>query len=60
MMSSNDKTVQLPENFSELYGKDLDLHRLAVQLRMLPVLVRTANVEHKLGVRKVTSVGTIV
>ena len=60
MTSSNDKTVQLPENFSELYGKDLDLDRLAVQLRMLPDLLRTGNVEHKLGVRKVTSVGNIV
>ena len=27
---------------------------------MLPDLLRTGNVEHKLGVRKVTSVGTIV
>ena len=52
MTSSNDNTVQLPEHFSELYGKDLDLDRLAVQLRMLPDLLRTANVEHKLGVKK--------
>ena len=27
MTSSNDKTVLLPENFSELYGKDRDLDR---------------------------------
>ena len=60
MTSSNENTVQLPENFSELYGKDLDLDRLAVQLRMLADLLRTANVEQKLGVKKVTSVGTIV
>ena len=38
--------------------KDLDLDRLAVQLHMLPDLLGTANVEHKLGIRKVTSVGT--
>ena len=57
MTSSNDNTVQLPENFSELYEKDLDLHTLAVQL---PHLLRTAYVEHKIVVRKVTSVGTIV
>ena len=30
MSSSNNITVQLPENFSELDGKDLDLNRLAV------------------------------
>ena len=45
MMSSNDSTVHLPDNFSELYGKDLDLNRLAVQLRVLTDLLRTANVE---------------
>ena len=60
MTSSNDNTVQLPENFSLLYEKGLDLDRSAVQLRMLPDLLRTANVEHKLSVRKVTCVGTIV
>ena len=60
LSSSNDVTVQLPEKFSSFYGKDLDLDRLSIQLRMLPDLLKTAKSEHQLGVKKITSVSTIV
>ena len=43
-----------------MYAKDLNLDRLRIQLCMLPDLLRTANEEHELGVKKVTSIGTIV
>ena len=54
------KAIERPENILSLYRRDLDLDRLSVQLRMLPDLLKTANSEHQLGVKKITSVGTIV
>ena len=58
--SCNGITVQPSERFAEMHGKDLDLERLRTQLCMLLDLLRTANEEYELGVKKVTSIGTIV
>ena len=58
--SCNGITVQPSESFAAMYAKDLNLDRLRIQLCMLPDLLRTANEEHELGVKKVTSIGTIV
>ena len=58
--SCNGITVQPSESFAAMYAKDLNLDRLRIQLCMLPDLLRTANEEHELGVKKVTSIGSIV
>ena len=58
--SCNDITVQPSESLAAMYAKDLNFDRLKIQLFMLPDLLRTANEKHQFGVRKVTSIGTIV
>ena len=44
------------ENFKVICDGDVDVdvNNLAIQLSMLPVGIKTANQEHKLGVKKAT------
>ena len=45
--------------FKSKYAADLDIDWLVVQLPMLPDVVRTANTDQKLEIRKVPSVNTM-
>lgn len=55
----NGTKVELPCTFKNMYASDLKMDSLVAQLSMLPDLLRTANSEHKMGIKKVTSVNTI-
>ena len=57
--SCNGVAIQPSENFKSLYASDLKFDRLVVQLSMLPDLVRTTNEKYQLGIKKVTSIGTL-
>lgn len=57
--SCNGTKVELPCTFKNMYASDLKMDSLVAQLSMLPDLLRTANSEHKMGIKKVTSVNTI-
>ena len=46
-------------NFKEMYGSDLNMDTLTVQLSMLPDVVATANDEHQMGIKRVTTVRTV-
>lgn len=57
--SCNGKNVQFSETFVNTYATDLKFDRLAVQLSMLPDLLKTANELHQMGIKRVTSINTI-
>ncbi len=57
--SCNGATLEPSSSFKDMYGADVNTDRLAVQLAMLPDVVRTANTDYQLGIRKVTSVNTV-
>ena len=57
--SSNGTPVQLSEGFQARYASDLKFDRLSVQLSMLPDLLQTANEQHQLGIKKVTTISTV-
>ena len=42
-----------------MYKDDLDFNNLEFQLNMLPDLIKTANKEHQMGIKKVTSINTV-
>lgn len=58
--SCNGDTVTLSDGFKNLYSKDLKLQNLSTQLSLLPDIVSTVNTEHQMGVKKVTTVNTVV
>ena len=43
-----------------MYGKDLQMDRLSSQLTMLSDLVRTVSDQQQYGIKKVTSIGTLI
>jgi len=57
--SCNGATLELPSTFQNMYAAEVKMDSLRVQLLMLPDVVRTANKEYQLGIRKVTSVNTV-
>ena len=57
--SCNGINVQFSEIFLNTYATDLKFDRLAVQLPMLPDLLKTANELHQMGIKRVTSISTI-
>lgn len=42
----------MSENFKVICDGDVNVNNLAIQLSMLPDVIKTANQEHKLGVKK--------
>ena len=57
--SSNGAMIEPSATFKDMYAADLNIDNLLVQLSMLPDVVRTANKDHQLGIRKVTSINTV-
>ncbi len=57
--SCNGITVTPSSNFKELYASDMKMDNLMIQLSMLPDVVTTANKEHHLGIKRVTTVNTV-
>ena len=57
--SCNGATLELSSIFKSVYAADVKVDNLLVQLSMLPDVVRTANEQYHLGIRKVTSVNTV-
>ena len=57
--NGTDSEVKLPSTIDSMYATDLKLDSLKIQLRMLPDLVRTANKDHEMQIRKVTSINTV-
>ena len=57
--SCNGTRVTPSSNFKEMYKNDLNMDTLNVQLSMLPDVVTTANEEHHVGIKRVTSVRTV-
>ena len=57
--SCNGIRVTASSNFKEMYGSDLNVNTLTVQLSMLPDVVATANDEHQMGIKRVTTVSTV-
>lgn len=45
--------------FCTMYKDGLQIDRLTTQLSMLPDLLKTVNDQQQLGIRKVTSIGTV-
>lgn len=58
--SCNGEHVVPTEEFSSMYGKDLQMGRLSSQLMMLPDLVRTVSDQQQYGIKSVTSIGTLL
>ena len=46
-------------SFKEMYGNDLKMDTLMIQLSVLPDVVTTANEEHHMGIKQVTAVRTV-
>lgn len=57
--SGNGKIVSPSAQVVELYQDDIALDHLVVQLPILPDLLKTANEEQNLGIKKITSMSTI-
>ena len=57
--SCNGENVQFSEDFIKMYTTDLKVDHLAVQLAMLPDLLKTANKLHQMGIKRITSINTI-
>ena len=57
--SSNGAMIVPCAAFKDMYTADLNIDNLLVQLSILPDVVRTANKDHQLGIRKVTSISTV-
>lgn len=57
--SCNGIAVELPSAVQSMYAADLKMDNLRVQLSMLPDIVRTANTQNQMGIRKVTSISTV-
>ena len=60
IQSCNGEHVIPSEEFSSMYGKDLQMDRLSSQLTMLSDLVRTVSDQQQYGIKKVTSIGTLI
>ena len=58
--SCNGEHVKPSEDFCSMYGKDLQIDCLISQLGMLPDLLRTVNDQQHYGIKRVTSIGTVV
>ena len=59
MDSRNGTKVELSPTLENMYATDLKLDSLKCQLSMLLDLVRTANKDHQMAIRKVTSINTV-
>ena len=57
--SCNGDALTFSSNFKEMYGSDLKMDALTVQLSMLPDVVKTANKEHNMGIKRVTVVSSV-
>ena len=57
--SCNGKPVKTSENFKKFCDGDIDFNRLTLQLSMLPDVLKVANEQYKLGIKKVTLVSTL-
>ena len=57
--SCNGVEIKLSFTFREMYSGDLNLDRLAIQLALLPDVVKTANTDYHLGVHRVTSINSL-
>ena len=57
--SCNGLSPKMSENFKAVCNVDVDINKLAIELSMLPDVLKTANQEHKLGIKKVTTINTV-
>ena len=57
--SCNGLSPKMSENFKAVCDVDVDINKLAIELSMLPDVLKTANQEHKLGIKKVTTINTV-
>ena len=57
--SYNGKNITPSSKFKDLHGGDLKIDSEMVQLSMLQDVVKTANEEHQMGVKQVTTVRTV-
>ena len=58
--SCSGKLVQPSATFQKMYESDFPrIDRLSLQLSMLPDLIKTANEQHDMGLKKVTSISTL-
>ena len=56
--SANAKSANLPEKIESIYGEDLDMERLKIQLRMLPDVVKVTPMDG-IHINEVTHVQTL-
>ena len=59
VVSCNGTKVTVSSSFKEMYQDDINIDTLMVQLSMLPDVVTTANEEHHMGIKRVTTVRTV-
>ena len=57
--SCNGKLVETSDNFKKFCEGDIDCNRLALQLPMLPDVLKVANERYKMGIKKITLVSTL-
>ena len=57
--SCNGKLVETSDNFKKFCEGDIDCNRLALQLPMLPDVLKVANEQYKMGIKKITLVSTL-
>jgi len=57
--SCHDKIPIISTNFEYLYSNSLDIPKLKVQLSLLTDVLKTGNLEHKMGIKTVTSISTV-
>ena len=59
LLSINGQPQQPTATFQTMYEDDFNFDQLTLQLLMLPDLLKTANKQHSLGIKKVTSICTL-
>ena len=57
--NETDSEVELTSTIDSMYATYMKIDGLKIQLRMLPDLVRTANKDRGMKIRKVTSINTV-
>ena len=57
--SCNGKTHAISPNFEGLYAYCLDIPKLKAQLSLLPDVLKTGNIDYKMGIKKVTTINTV-
>ena len=60
LQSFAEAPVELTTTFNKMYCGDFNMNDLRKQLQLLPDLLKTANIRHNMGIKKVTSISTIM